>query len=149
MAAASLPVVTLRGSSSFAISSRASALGRTFHCRGVSRFSVGVVSDVAVEHQVLVEVAQGRELARHRTSINMVGKEMVEEVAHVLPPRAAERPLLQEAGELGDVARVGRDGERRQALLNLQVIDERGEFLRDGLAGGHAASMRVIGRGEG
>ncbi len=113
------------------------------------RFQVerGVVSDVAVEQQVLVEVSQGGELARHRTSVDMVGEEMVEKVAHVLPPRSAERPFLQEAGELGDVARVGCDGERRQPLLDLEVVDKRDEFLRDGLAGRHAASMRVIGRG--
>ena len=54
---------------------------------------------------------------------------------------------FQEAGKLADVSCIGDDGKRRQTFLDLEIVDEGGEFTRDRLAGGHAASMRVIGHG--
>jgi hypothetical protein len=105
------------------------------------------VLQVAVEQQELVEVSQRGELARHRAPVHLLGEEVVEEVAHV---RAARRgqgaaALLEELGELADVAAVGGHAQPRQPLFYLQVVEEGGQQTLIG-GGRHERSMRVIGR---
>ena len=52
--------------------------------------------------------------------------------------------FLQKAGELPDVGGIGRDGERRQTLFDLQIVEETVDHAGVG-CGRHKPSMRIIG----
>src|SRR5438270_11904632 len=69
---------------------------------------------------------------------------MLEEIADVSAAGGGQRTLaaLEKLRELLDVGAIRGNGERRQSLLNLQVVEKR---VHDGVAGAgrHATSMRV------
>src|SRR5256885_2906093 len=75
---------------------------------------------------------------------------MLEEIADVSAAGGGQRTLaaLEKLRELLDVGAIRGNGERRQSLLNLQVVEKR---LHDGVAGAgrHATSMRVGGDAAG
>ncbi len=64
----------------FSISSRASALGSTFHCFGESIFKVGIVIDLPVYQQMPVQMPQRRKLPTHRPPIHSVGEQLLNEI---------------------------------------------------------------------
>ena len=127
-------------------SSAASDLGSTFHCRGVSMLSVGSSVDVAVEQQVLVEMPQRRELARHAAPVHAVREQRIEEVAHILPPRLAQRALaLQQKLRRTAPGPSGRPhAERRQPLLDLEVVEEGVQQPQIGIGTLHEISMSSV-----
>ena len=47
--------------------------------------------DVAVKQQILVEMPQRRQLARHTAPVDPIRQQRIEKVAHILPPRFAQR----------------------------------------------------------
>src|SRR5215469_16220471 len=91
-------------------------------------------------------MTQGGELAAHGASVDLAGKKLLNEVADLVAARAEQRTLalLEEAGKLPDVGRIGRKGEARQALLDLQIVEKSGNDAGVGFRG-HTGSMRVIG----
>src|SRR5690349_8130874 len=100
-----------------------------------------------VEQKVTVQVAQRREFSSHRSSIYGIGEQLLDETAHLIALRIEQRApmLLEKLRELCNVSVVGRNRERRQPLLDLQVIEEVGNHAGIRFRG-HSTSMRVIGR---
>ena len=110
----------------------------------------GVVVDFFVEQKVAVEMAEGGELAAHAAAIDLMRKKLLEEFANVVAASGEEQApgFLQELGELKDVGGVGGDGERGQAFLDAEVVEETGEHTRVGDRGhGGRFSMTRIGDG--
>ena len=106
-------------------------------------FSVGSVCDVAIQQQVLVEMPQRRQLARHAAPIDSIRQQRVQEVAHVLPPRIPQPALSfqQKLGILLQIGLVGRNAERRQSLLDLQIVEKRVQQPQIGIGTLHKTSM--------
>ena len=122
----------------------ASDLGSTFHCRGVSMLSVGSLFDVAIEQQVLVEVAQRRELAvaTLRASTPLVNspfrksRTSCRRASRTLPAR-----WRRNSAYLLEVRAVRSDAKRRKPLLDLQVVEEGTQEALVGVGGLHLSSM--------
>src|SRR5437667_12386670 len=89
----------------------------------------GIVLDVAVEQQVLVKLAQSRNLAGHGAPFHAVRKQVVNKIADILAARRSQEPLgfLQEGGELGGIGGVSGDGERGKSFLDFEVIEKLSE----------------------
>ena len=108
----------------------------------------GVGGDVAVEQQVLVEVPQRRKLARHAASVHAIRQQRIEEVADILPPRLAQRALAlqQKFRVLIEIGVIGRHAQRRQSLLDLQVVEKGVQQPQIGIGTLHEMSMKAAGR---
>ena len=91
-------------------------------------------------------MAQGREFASHGSSVDRIGEQLLDEIAHVftLGIEQCALVLFQERGELAYVRGVGPDCEWCQALFDFQIIEEAGDYAGIGF-GRHILSMRVIG----
>ena len=93
--------------------------------------------DHLVEQKIAIQVAQRRKLASHRTAIHGIAEQLLDELAHVvaLGIEQCALVLLEKAGELSDVGGVGRDGERRQTLFDLQIVEESVDYAGVGFRG--------------
>ena len=93
-------------------------------------------------------MAQSRKFASHRTAVDGIAEQLLDELAHMVALGIEQRAFvfLEKSGELPNVGGVGRDSERRQTLLDLQIVEEPVELRENWLAEGTASSMRVIGR---
>src|ERR1019366_6564947 len=98
--------------------------------------------DLTVEQQVPVKMPDGRELSSHRTAVERIGKQFLEELPNILPPRTGQilLSILQKLRKLSEVAGVSGDRQLRRSALHSQVVEESGE--RPGIGvGGHGASI--------
>jgi hypothetical protein len=92
-------------------------------------------------------VTQGRKFSPHRPAVDRIAEQLLDKFPHMIAPGIEQRALVlfEKAGELSDVGLIGRDGKRRQALFDFQIVEE--PFDSSIIGGGrHAISMRVIGR---
>src|SRR3984957_16923830 len=80
-------------------------------------------------------MAQRRELPPDATPIHLIGKKLLQEIAHITASRLQELAFVffQELTELANVGRVGANRKRCQSLLNPQVVEEAGEHARVGI----------------
>ena len=103
--------------------------------------------DQLVEQQIAIKMAQRRKLASNGSPVNRIGEQLLDEFAHMIALGIKQRAFLffQESSELANVGRIGHDSERRQALLDFQIVEESGDYAGVGF-GGHMLSMRIIGR---
>ena len=77
-------------------------------------------------------MTQGRKFPPHRPAINRIAKQLLDEFPNVIALGIEQRALalLQKGGELSNVGLVGRNGKRRQALFDFQVVEEPFETTR-------------------
>ena len=108
-------------------------------------FSVGSARDVAIQQQILVEMPQRRKLARHAAPVHAVRQQRIEKVAHLLPSRVTQAALAlqQKSGVLLQVRSISRNAQRRQPLLDLEVIEERVQQTQIGIGTLHEMSMKL------
>ena len=86
-----------------------------------------------------------RKLARYAAPVDAIRQQRVEEVAHILPPRLAQPALAlqQKLGVLLQVRAISRDAQRRESLLDLEVVEKRDQQPQAGIGTLHDMSMKA------
>jgi len=89
---------------------------------------------------------QRRELSRYRTAVDSIGKQLLQETAHVVASSIQQRAFvaIKNGRELVNVSGVGGNGKRSKSLFDFQIVNE----VRNDSGvclGRHKLSMRVIG----
>src|SRR6202022_3776308 len=80
-------------------------------------------------------MAESRKLAPYRSAVHRMGKQLLDKSANMVAPGVQQGALLllQELVKLRNVRRIGRDGQRRQSLLDLQIIEKPANHGRAGV----------------
>src|ERR1700733_3960969 len=98
------------------------------------RFDVqrGIVVDFLIEQQVAIKMTKRRKLSSYAAAIHLMGKKLLQEVAHIDAARRQQQALtlFQKFRELAHVGGVSADGKRRQSFLDSQIVEKAGEHAR-------------------
>ena len=94
----------------------------------------GIVLYRFVEQKIPIEVTQGRKLASHAASIDLVGEKLLQKFTNIVAARREQRPfsIVKKFRELTDVGRVSGNRKPSQTFLDAQVIEKAGKHPRIG-----------------
>src|SRR6185437_2481692 len=101
----------------------------------------GIVLHQTIQQEVLVKMAQSRELSRNRPVAYSVAEQLAEECAYIFSPGLEQFATLRlkELCKLNQVGSVGRCCQRREPFFHPQIIQE---ILQNALVSRlHNASM--------